>query len=133
MAYTLLTAGAGLLTQTARTGVNVAVGASGAVSAAAAGNSFVNDGNVILYLASTSASVVTVTISAPGLIDTYGNLTITSLTITIPAGNVTAQRIITPPFPRSIYNQSDGTVHIDYSSVTSVTLAAIQQFRELTQ
>lgn len=134
MAYTLLTAGAGLLTQTTRQGVNVLVsGGSGAVAAAAAGNSFVNDGNVILYFASTSASIITVTIAVPGLIDTYGSLTTNPLTITIQAGNVTAQRIITPTFPRSIYNQTDGTVHIDYSSITNLNVAAIQQFRELTQ
>lgn len=131
MAYTLLTAGAGLLTQTARSGVNVAVGAP--VAAAAGGNSFVNDGNVILYLSSTSTITITVTISTPNLVDTYGGLAVASYPITIPIGNVTAQRIITPTWPRTIYNQSDGTVHVDYSSVTNLSIAAIQQFRELIQ
>lgn len=130
MAYTLLSAGAGLLTATARTGVNVATG--NVVAAAAAGNSFVNDGNVLLYLASTSSSVITVTIAAPNLVDTYGGLAVASYTITIPAGNSIAQRIITARWPTTIYNQSDGTVHVDFSSVTNLSIAAIQQFRELT-
>lgn len=131
MAYTLLAAGAGLLTQTARSGVNVAVGAP--VGAAAGGNSFVNDGNVILYLSSTSTSTITVTVSAPNLVDTYGGMAVASYTFVIPIGNVTAQRIITPTWPRTIYNQSDGTVHVDYSSVANLSIAAIQQFRELIQ
>lgn len=131
MAYTLLTAGAGLLTQTLRGGLSIADAAMAA--AAAGGNSFVNDGNVLLALLNTSAATVTVTISAPNLQDTYGALAVAGLPITLTPGNVTAVRILTPTFPRTIYNQSDGTVHIDYSAVTSVKVAAIQQFRELTQ
>lgn len=132
MAYTLLTAGAGLLTQTLRSGVNLGAG-GGVTPAVAGGHSFVNDGNVILYFASTHTAAITVTISAPNLVDTYGNLATASLSIVIPIGSVTAQRILTPVFPRTIYNQSDGTVHIDYNIITALNVAAVQQFRELTQ
>ena len=131
MAYTLLTAGAGLLTQTLRAGLSIADAAL--TAAAAGGNSFANDGNVLLALLNTSAATVTVTIAAPNLQDTYGALAVAGLAITLTPGNVTAVRILTPTFPRTIYNQSDGTVHVDYSAVTSVKVAAIQQFRELTQ
>ena len=131
MAYTLLGAGAGLLTQTLRSGLSIADAAMAA--AAAGGNSFVNDGNVQLALLNTSSATVTVTIAAPNLQDTYGSLAVAGLTITLGPGNVTAVRVLTPVFPRTIYNQSDGTVHVDYSAVTNVKVAAIQMFRELTQ
>lgn len=131
MAYTLLTAGAGLLTQTVRAGLSIADAAL--VAAAAAGNSFVNDGNVLVALLNTSAATVTVTVSAPNFQDTYGQLAVAGLSIVLGPGNVTAVRILTPVFPRTVYNQSDGTVHLDYSAVTNVKVAAIQQFRELTQ
>jgi hypothetical protein len=132
MAYTLLVPGAGLLTQTLRSGVNLGAGL-GVTPAVAGGHSFTNDGNVLLYIASTHTAAITVTISAPNLVDTYGNLAIAGLQIVIPAGNVTAQRILTPVFPRTIYNQSDGTVHIDYNIITALNVAAVQQFREPTQ
>lgn len=132
MAYTLLVPGAGLLTQTLRSGVNLGSGL-GVTPAVAGGHSFANDGNVLLYIASTHTAAITVTISAPNLVDTYGNLATAGLQIVIPAGNVVAQRILTPTFPRTIYNQSDGTVHIDYNIITALNVAAVQQFRELTQ
>lgn len=131
MAYTLLTAGAGLLTQTLRSGLSIADAAL--VAAAAGGNSFVNDGAVLIALLNTSSATVTVTIAAPNLVDTYAGLATAGEPIVLGPGNVTAVRVLTPTWPRTIYNQSDGTVHIDYSAVTNVKVAVVQQFRELTQ
>lgn len=127
MAYTLLTP----LTQTSRAGLSIADAAM--TAAVAGGHSFANDGNVLIALLNTSAVSVTVTISAPNLVDTYAGLATAGEPIVLAAGNVTPVRILTPTWPRTIYNQSDGTVHVDYSAVTSVKIAVIQQFRELIQ
>lgn len=127
MAYTALTP----LTQTSRAGLSIADAAM--TAAVAGGHSFVNDGNVLIALLNTGAAAVTVTISAPNLIDTYAGLATAGEPIVLGIGNVTAVRILTPTWPRTIYNQSDGTVHVDYSATAGVKIAAIQQFRELTQ
>jgi hypothetical protein len=127
MAYTVLAP----ITLPSRAGMTIADAAM--TAAVAGGHSVVNDGYVQLELLNTSAVSVNVTIGAPNLIDTYAALPISGLLIVLPAGNVTPVRQLTPFFPRTIYNQSDGTIHIDYSATTSVKVMAIQHFRELTQ
>lgn len=118
MTYTALT----LLTAV-RTGLSIADAAM--TAAAAGGNSFANDGETVLVLQNTNGSSRTVTIITPNLVD---GLAIADLTITLPA---TTGRLITARFPRSIYNQSDGTVLVDFSAVTGVLIAAVKIPREL--
>lgn len=127
MTYTVLTP----ITMPSRAGMTIADAAM--TAAVAGGHSVVNDGLVQLELLNTSASVVNVTVSAPNLVDTYAGLSVSGLLIVLPAGNVTPTRQLTPFFPRTIYNQSDGTIHVDYSATASVKIMAIQHFRELTQ
>ena len=66
-----------------------------------------------------SAASINVTVVTPGLID--GDLAIPDRVIAVAAA---ATRLIGRLGP--VYHQSDGTVHINYSAVTSVTVAAIQ-------
>lgn len=127
MVYTVLTP----ITMPSRAGMTIADAAM--TAAVAGGHSVVNDGLVQLELLNTSASIVNVTIGAPNLVDTYAGLSVSGLLIVLPAGNVTPTRQLTPFFPRTIYNQSDGTIHVDYSATSSVKIMAIQHFRELTQ
>ena len=89
--------------------------------AAAEGHAVENNGRVILHVCNDSESEVTITI----------------LTGYIRAGLKLADRVINVgpgksvfigPFPPEVYNQSDtgaGQVHIDYSSVEKVTVAAL--------
>lgn len=83
------------------------------------------DGNsikqgVLLQVANASAASVNVTVVTPGVVD--GDLTIADRVVAVAAG---ATRIIGRL--GDVYRQpSDGTVHVNYSAVTSVTVAAIQ-------
>jgi hypothetical protein len=122
MAYTALT-----LLVASRSGISIADAAM--TPAVAGGHSFVNDGNTILAFLSTNAASRTITIQTPNTVD---GLAIADLTITLGIGSVTAVRVLTSRFPRSVYNQTDGTVLIDYSA-TGVSVAAIQVPKELIQ
>lgn len=127
MAYTALTTGAGLLVAS-RSGISIADAAM--TAAVAGGHSFVNDGNTILAFLNTNAAARTITIQTPGTVD---GLAIADLTVTLAIGSVTPVRVLTSRFPRSVYNQSDGTVLIDYSATANVSVAAIQVPKELIQ
>lgn len=118
MAYTDLT----VLTAD-RDGVSVADAAM--TAAVAGGHQFANDGRTSLLLQNTDAASKTVTISVGQTVD---GLAVASLTITLPA---TTGRVLTAPFPRSVYNQTDGKVRVDYSAVTNVKIAAITIPREM--
>lgn len=97
--------------QIARTGLASAL----ATPDQANGNTFANDGQCFLYVKNAAGSPITVTIATPGTVD---GLAIADLTVSVPA--TTGERMI-GPFPPGIYNQSDGTVYVDWSSATSVT------------
>lgn len=82
------------------------------------------DGNsvpqgVVLRVDNGDASPITVTIPTPGLID--GDLPLPDRTVSVPAG---ASKFIGRFGP--VFHQSDDTIHVDYSAVTSVTVAAIK-------
>ena len=72
---------------------------------------------LFFYVNNGSGSAVTVTVDTPGTVD---GLAITDLTLSVPAGE---DRIF-GPFPADYYRQSDGSVHVDFSAVTSVTFSA---------
>lgn len=82
-----------------------------------AGNSVRFVDHRAIWVKNASGSIVTVTLPTPGTSD---GLAITDRTVSVPA--TTGERLI--KLHRNEM-QSDGTVNIDYSAVTSVTVAAI--------
>lgn len=107
MARTALT-----VKQISRSGV-----ALGPTAANAEGHSLVHYENLILYVANGGGSPITTTIQTPGTVD---SLAVSDRTVTVPAGS---NRFM-GPFPKAHYRQADGTVYVDFSDVTSVTVAA---------
>ena len=87
-------------------------------SAAAGGDTFANNGKVLLHVKNGSGSDVDVTITATG---SYLGVDLEDLTITVGAGS---EELI-GPFPANAFN-SAGVVAVGYSAVTSVTVAALQ-------
>lgn len=82
------------------------------------GNSFANDGNTFHHVKNGSGSSINVTYQTPGTVD---DLAVTDRVVAVAAG---AEKMI-GPFPPGIYNQS-GEVYVDYSAVTTITVAAIK-------
>ena len=82
-------------------------------AATAEGASFVNDGRTFLYVLDTAGDPV-LTFKTPGTID---GLAIAEKSVTVTA-HATKGTLI-GPFPPSIYNQSDGTVHVTAAVITS--------------
>ena len=82
---------------------------------------FVNDGRTFLYVLDVAAGVANFTFVTPGTVDT---LAIGDRTVQV-AVDATEGMFI-GPFPPNIYNQSDGTVHVDIDDDTSVTVEAFR-------
>lgn len=81
---------------------------------------FVNDGRTLISVLKTGGAGI-LTFKTPGTVD----------------GQDIAEQVVTPgvhatqntligPFPPSIYNQSDGTVHIDLDDETTFSLGAFR-------
>lgn len=90
-------------------------------AAAAGGDSFPNDGKVVLHVKNVNAAARTVTVtsqktSTPGLAPA-NNAVVVPLTV--------GDKII-GPFDQNIWNDANGSVQITYSAVTDVTIAAIR-------
>jgi hypothetical protein len=103
--------------QVARTGVKpvyVAAGAGGAL-----GDSIANDGRVILNVKNGAGAPITVTIQTPGTVD---GLAIAEQIVTV----TNAEERWIGPFPPNIYNQADNCIYVDYSAVTTITVAALR-------
>lgn len=83
-------------------------------------NAFFNDGRTFLHVKNGGGSSITVTIDTPITVD--GVLAVGNLAVGVTNGQ---ERFI-GPFPTNIYNQSDGRVHVDWSAVTSVTVACLR-------
>lgn len=83
------------------------------------GHSWADNGKQFLYVKNASGSPVTVTFPIPVLVDGQA---VASKTVSVPA--TTGERII-GPFTGQ-YRQSDGDVWVDFSAVTSVTVALLQ-------
>ena len=85
------------------------------------GHKFANTGKTFVEVVNGSAGVVTVTFAVPVLVD---GLPVTSLAVPVGAG-VTK---LVGPFPVNLYNQgasdSLNMVYMDYSTITTVTVAA---------
>lgn len=82
------------------------------------GHSVGNAGTEVLHV-KTGGTGCTVTILIPGKVD---GQTVPGKAIVI---GTSSERLI-GPFPPSIYNQASGEIYVDFSAVTSVTIAALR-------
>lgn len=99
----------------ARTGLDPAYS-----SANADGHSVQNTGRECVHVVNGGGGAITVTIQTPGTVD---GLAVSDRTVSVPAGE---DRII-GPFPVRDYNQPNTeTIYVDFSGVTSVTVAALR-------
>lgn len=89
------------------------------VAASAGGDTFANNGRVMLHVKNGSASSITVTIvSARTCNFGYQH----DIQVTVPASS---EKMI-GPFPPERFNNDSGMVQVNYSAVTSVTVAALE-------
>lgn len=97
-------------------GLNGQLNATMTAADATNGMAFVNDGQTVLVVRNTDASAKTVTVkSVP---DEWGRSG--DVTCVVAASGVG----ILGPFTPAIFNQSDGTINVDFSASTGVTVAA---------
>ena len=87
-------------------------------NAVAASDTFSNDGHTILIVTNGSGGSVNVTLTTPGTVD---GLAVADRVVAV--GNGVKKAI--GPFPRSLYNDSDGKVTVAYDGTTSVTAMAL--------
>lgn len=89
-------------------------------NAHADGNYFQNDGRTALYVTNGSGGALTVTIQAPD--SGKDGLAVSDRTVSVTTGT---SKLI-GPFRKDVYNQSDGSVYVDWSTTSSVTFSAIR-------
>ena len=82
---------------------------------------FVNDGRTFLYVLDTAGAVCNLVFITPGTVDA---LDIGDRTVQVAVHGT--QGMFIGPFPPNIYNQADGTVHVDIDDQASVTLEAFR-------
>lgn len=82
------------------------------------GHSFGNNGRRLLHVVNGSAGPVTVTVPTPGTVD--GNAIADRAVVVVAGGDM-----FIGPFSGA-YQQSDGSVHVDYSAAASVTVALLE-------
>lgn len=90
-------------------------------AASAGGDSFPNDGNIVLHVKNTNGSQRTVTVASqkaatPGLAPSNN-------AVVVAATN--GDKVI-GPFDPSVWNDANGSVQVTYSAETGVTVAAIR-------
>lgn len=83
------------------------------------GNSIAGRGRRFLHVDNASAGAITVTLPTPAT--TGEGLAIEDVAVSVPAGGERMIRI-----GGSLFDQGADTVHIDYSAVTSVTVAVLE-------
>ncbi len=82
------------------------------------GHSFRNDGSVVLHVKNGGTAAVTVTIPTPAKV---AGMDVADASFSVAAGG----DVFAGPFSPSVFNQADGTVWVDLSAASGVTLAAI--------
>lgn len=90
-------------------------------AANADGEEVANSGRMFIHVQNGGGGSITVTIQTPGTVD---GLAVADREVSIGAGN---DKMI-GPFPPATYNQDPGetdTVYVDFSGVSSVTIAAL--------
>jgi hypothetical protein len=92
----------------------------GAAQAPGSGsNMFANDGRTFIHIKNGGASPITATFVTPGNV---AGLAIADQVVTVTNGT---EKMV-GPFEPGLFNQSDGTVHVDWSDVTSVTVGVMR-------
>lgn len=81
---------------------------------------FVNDGRTLIYALNTGVASA-LTFITPGTVDANA---IANRTVSI--GIHADEGTFTGPFPPEIYNQTDGTVHVDINADDNLTLEAFR-------
>lgn len=99
-------------TQIARTGIAAALSAANVD-----GHSVPNNGRMFIEIVNGAGSPITVTIPTPNTVDGQA---ITDRTVSVTNG----ERRLIGPFPPSVYNQSDATIYVDFSDVTTINFGA---------
>ena len=89
-------------------------------AAVADGHSIAGDGRTFLHVKNAGASSVTVTVQTPLTVDGLG---VSDQTVTLAA--TTGDKMI-GPFTPATFEQADGSVYIDYSAISGVTVAALR-------
>lgn len=87
-------------------------------AAIADGHKFANNGRTIARIKNTDGTPKTVTFRFGGTVD--GTAITGGKDVTVPA---TTGDVTTAVWPKDSYDQSDGTVWVDYSAVTGVSIA----------
>lgn len=109
MARTALT-----VQQVSRAGITPTYGAANVD-----GHSFPNTGVELVHVKNAGGASMNVTVQTPNAVD---GLAIADRVVAVANGS---EKMI-GPFPRSTYNQGAEEVYLDFSAVTSVTIAAIR-------
>ena len=104
--------------------------ASGAfVAAAAGGDAFANQGDVMLIVRNTDAATRTVTIVAQDVSEVvpgFGTMTKASGGGVVP---ITSGVMAFGPFPTGAFNDANGKVQVTYSAVVNLEVAAVRLSR----
>ncbi len=85
-------------------------------------HSFINDGRSFVIQKNTDASAKTSTIIVPSSARVLDKSTLTIPLVTAGGGT---ELSVSPLLPQHIYNQSDGTVHVDLTDDTGVSFAVV--------
>lgn len=83
------------------------------------GNSVAQAPGRVLRVTNGSAASINVTVVTPGLVD--GDLVLPDRVVAVPAAGT---RYL-PMQPNGLYRQPDGSANVDYSAVTTVTVAVL--------
>lgn len=94
-------------------------GLNATYNAVAASDTFDNDGKTIIHVKNDDASSNTVTITTT---KTVQGLAVADISTAIPAGE---DRFF-GPFPKDVYNDSNGEVTVSHSNTTSNTMAILK-------
>lgn len=87
-------------------------------AANADGHSVANNGEMFLHVK--NAAVTNITVTLVSIPDPWGR--VGDRAVVVPAGK---ERMI-GPIPPLLFNQADGTVNVNFTAVTSVTIAAVR-------
>jgi hypothetical protein len=90
-------------------------------SAAGGGDTFVNNGETLFYVANGSGGSITVTFATAGV--TNQGIAIADVAVAVGAGETK----LIGPFDPSVFNDSQGRVAVTYSGVTSLTVKPISR------
>jgi hypothetical protein len=104
---------------------SLAPGAGPTFHAAAAGDTFDNNGSVLLWIKNAGGSPSVVTINAAGMPSGPPGAKQFDADVDVSVPATTGERVI-GPFPPSRFNNDDGRVELAWSFTTSVTWAAVR-------